>query len=136
MVPPSASPNRPARERTAPVKAPRACPNSSASASSGLSAAQLKRTNGRSARREPATMASARRSLPVPLSPEISTVTSRGAARPASSASRRMASDANTMLRESDSSQRSFSFSSARRVLSTARRTTASSSSISKGLRK
>ena len=118
------------------MKAPRVCPKSSASASSGVRAAQLKRTNGLSARREPATMASARRSLPVPLSPEMSTVTSRGAARPASNASRCMASDANTMLRERESSQRSLSFSIARRVLSTERRTTASSSSISNGLRK
>ena len=53
-VPPSASPKRPGRARTAPVKAPRAWPKSSASASSAVSAAQLKRTKGSSARGEAA----------------------------------------------------------------------------------
>ena len=45
-VPPSASRNKPVRPWIAPVNAPFLCPNSSAAASSGLSAAQLKRTNG------------------------------------------------------------------------------------------
>jgi hypothetical protein len=94
MVPPSASPKRPWRARTAPVKAPRACPKSSASASSATRAAQLKRTKVRPARPEARQMASATRSLPVPLSPETSTVTSRGATRATSAASRRMASEA------------------------------------------
>ncbi len=111
MVPPSASPNSPGRERMAPVKAPLAWPNSSASASSGERAAQLKRTNGRSARREASTIASATLSLPVPLSPVMSTVTSRGATRPTSTPSRRIASEAKTIERARVSSPSSFSFS-------------------------
>jgi hypothetical protein len=56
-------------------------------------------------------MASATRSLPVPLSPVISTVTSRGATRPTSTPSRRMASEVKTMERARASSPWSFSFS-------------------------
>ena len=49
-VPPSACAKKPGRLALAPVNAPRAWPNSSASASSAGSAAQLKRTSGLSAR--------------------------------------------------------------------------------------
>jgi hypothetical protein len=49
MVPPSASSNRPRLRAVAPVNAPRSCPNSSDSISSGGIAAQLTLTNGLSA---------------------------------------------------------------------------------------
>ena len=135
-MPPSASPKSPGRARTAPVKAPRAWPNSSASASSGVSDAQLNRTKRWPDRRDARQSASATRSFPVPLSPVMSTVTSRGATRATSCASRRMLSDAKTIEPESASSPVSRSFSAASWTASTARRTTASSSSFSKGLRK
>ena len=118
------------------MNAPRVWPNSSASASSGVSAAQLKRTKARSARRDAWTIASATRSLPVPLSPVRRTVTSRGATRATSTASRRIGSEEKTMVRASASSPASRSFSCASRTASSARRTTASSSSVSNGFLK
>ena len=57
----------------APVKAPAAWPKSSLSSRCSGSAAQLTATNGLSARGLSAWMASATSSLPVPVSPEIST---------------------------------------------------------------
>ena len=135
-MPPSASPKRPTRARTAPVKAPRAWPKSSASASSATRDAQLNRTKGRAARREACTSASATRSLPVPLSPVSSTATSRGPTRATSEASRLMAGESKIMVRERASSPASRSFWARSRAASVARRTTARSSSGSKGLRK
>ena len=75
-VPPAATSKRPARSRTAPVKAPRTCPNSSLSSSSPGSAPQLTATNGPLRRGERAWIAWATTSLPVPLSPVRSTVAS------------------------------------------------------------
>ncbi len=73
-MPPSASSNSPTLSRTASVKAPRACPNSSDSSSAAGMAAQLTATKRRSARGEASWMARATSSLPVPLSPWMSTV--------------------------------------------------------------
>ena len=64
---------------TAPVKAPRSCPNSSLSSSVSVIAAQLIATNGFDARALLSWMARATSSLPVPLSPVTSTVAAVGA---------------------------------------------------------
>ena len=50
-MPPSATSNRPVREVSAPVKAPRQCPNNSLSIRFSGSAPQLTATNGLSARK-------------------------------------------------------------------------------------
>src|SRR5438105_2261309 len=76
-VPPSASAKNPRRAWVAPVKAPRVCPNSSASASSPGIAAQLKRTSGPLARLLSAWISAATSSLPVPVSPRTSTASCR-----------------------------------------------------------
>ncbi len=81
MVPPSAASNFPIFCRWAPVKAPRSCPNSSLSSRSRGMAAQLTLTNGLLRRDERWWMVRATRSFPVPVSPQISTVTSTPAAR-------------------------------------------------------
>ena len=73
MVPPSAASNDPARAATAPVNAPRAWPNSSPSISELASAAQSTTTNGPAARDDASWIARATSSLPVPVSPRIST---------------------------------------------------------------
>ena len=73
-VPPSAISKRPVRVRTAPVKAPRSWPKSSDSITPSESAAQLSLTNARSLRGLLKWMALATNSLPVPVSPVISTV--------------------------------------------------------------
>ncbi|HBL25899.1 MAG TPA: hypothetical protein DD490_03590 [Acidobacteria bacterium] len=78
-VPSSARSNQPGWSRTAPVKAPRAWPNSSDSRSASGRAPQLIGTNGLSRRRLFRWMARAISSLPVPLSPWISTVASESA---------------------------------------------------------
>ena len=75
-VPPSACSNLPMRVVAAPVKAPRSWPNSSLSSSSAGSAAQFTFTNGRLRRVDRWWMARETSSLPTPLSPRISTVTS------------------------------------------------------------
>ena len=75
-MPVSACSNLPMRVVAAPVKAPFSWPNSSLSSSSAGSAAQFTFTNGRSLRGERWWMARATSSLPTPLSPRISTVTS------------------------------------------------------------
>ena len=90
-MPPDASSSAPARARSAPVKAPFSCPNSSLSTSPGASAPQSTTTNGRSARGEARCSAAASTSLPVPLSPSISTVESDGAACSTSAKSARIA---------------------------------------------
>ena len=81
-MPPSASSNSPRLAATAPVKAPRAWPNSSDSSSDSDSAVQLTGHEGAAA---PAVewewMARATSSLPVPDSPTTSTVALVGATR-------------------------------------------------------
>jgi len=59
------------RRLLAPVKAPRSCPNSSASIKVSGKAAQLTATNGLGRRPPPSCSARATSSLPVPLSPVI-----------------------------------------------------------------
>lgn len=81
MLPPLASSNIPLRSLTAPVKAPRAWPNSSLSSSPSASAEQLTATNGRERRGLSSWMARAISSLPVPVAPRSSTVLSVGATR-------------------------------------------------------
>ena len=78
-MPPSASSKRPRLAAIAPVKAPRAWPNSSDSSSDSDSAVQLTGTNGRCARVEREWMARATSSFPVPDSPITSTVALDGA---------------------------------------------------------
>ena len=73
-VPSWASSNRPGRSAVAPVKAPRMWPNSSHSSSCSGIAAQLIAVKLRSLRGLIRWMARARTSLPVPLSPVMSTV--------------------------------------------------------------
>ena len=75
-MPPAASSKRPARSRTAPVKAPRTWPKSSLSRSSPGRAPQFTATKGPARRGERAWIACATTSLPVPLSPVSSTVVS------------------------------------------------------------
>ena len=89
-MPPSAASIAPARASTAPVKAPRACPNSSASSSVSGSAPQSMIANGSPARGEASWMARAASSLPVPVSPWISTVASERATRASRANSSRM----------------------------------------------
>ena len=102
-MPPSASWNRPGLLATAPVNAPFAWPNSSASTSCSGSAAQFTKMNGRSARALFAWIIRATISLPVPLSPSIRTVTSLPATSSASRLTRRIASLSPT---SSDGSER------------------------------
>ena len=78
-MPPSACLKRPSRRPTAPVKAPRSWPNSSLSSSDSASAAQFSRTKGAAARSEALCSAAAMSSLPVPLSPTMSTLDRLGA---------------------------------------------------------
>ena len=79
IVPPSATSNLPFFSANAPVNAPFSWPNSSLSSSDSVSAAQLTATNGREARGLFWCTARAASSLPVPVSPVMSTVESRGA---------------------------------------------------------
>ena len=74
IVPPLASSKRPNLRRSAPVKAPFSCPNSSDSASVSGIAAQLNLMNGPFRRGEMLWMMRATRPLPVPDSPRNSTV--------------------------------------------------------------
>ena len=78
-MPPSASENRPSLRAIAPVNAPRSWPNSSLSSRVSASAAQCSLMNGPCARGERWWIALATSSLPVPLSPVISTVARLGA---------------------------------------------------------
>ena len=73
-VPRSASSNRPLRSFSAPVNAPRSCPNSSLSSKLSLMAAQFIPRNASPPRADRSWIARATTSLPVPLSPQISTV--------------------------------------------------------------
>lgn len=87
-VPWSAAARRPSRALSAPVNAPRACPNRCASTSVSGKVVQSTVTNGPDARRLLACRALANSSLPVPVSPVMSTLTLLAAAsRNASSAS-------------------------------------------------
>ena len=95
-VPPSASWKRPGLVAMAPVKAPLTWPNSSASSNCSASAAQFTEMKGRSRRALCAWMERATISLPVPLSPSISTVTSLLATSSMSRATARMASHSPT----------------------------------------
>jgi hypothetical protein len=81
-VPPWACSNRPRRRATAPVNAPFSWPNSSLSKRPALRAALVTFTNGPPARSELRWMAAATNSLPVPLSPVMSTGSAVGATRP------------------------------------------------------
>ncbi len=90
-VPPLASSNLPMRRATAPVKAPFSWPNSSLSSRSSGMAAQLIEMKGVSARLDWAWRYLAITSLPVPLSPVISTLASDGAIWSASLTTRAMA---------------------------------------------
>ncbi len=78
-MPPSAISSLPFFCTIAPVNAPFSWPNSSLSSSVSASAAQLMATNGPAARRLLRWIARATSSLPVPLSPRISTVELDGA---------------------------------------------------------
>ena len=106
MVPPSALSNFPFRSPVAPVNAPFRCPNSSDSSRLSGIAPQLTEMYGLSALAPFAWITFAISSLPVPLSPSMSTGRSVGAAFSAiSSASRRLALSPNvpskTKLRSS-----------------------------------
>ena len=78
-VPPLACSKRPLRSRSAPVKAPASWPNSSSSSRFSLRAVQFMATNGLVLRGLLVWMALATSSLPVPVSPWISTVALVGA---------------------------------------------------------
>ena len=78
-VPPFAASARPIRRSRASVNAPFSWPKSSDSTSASGSAAQLRTTNGRSLRCDRLWIACATSSLPVPLSPRMSTVAPLGA---------------------------------------------------------
>ncbi|MNP42835.1 hypothetical protein D3C76_1366240 [compost metagenome] len=80
-MPPLASSNQPALELRAPVNAPFSWPNSSASTSDSENAPQLTATKGLSRRPLKLWMWRATSSLPVPVSPMISTLASLGATR-------------------------------------------------------
>jgi hypothetical protein len=80
-VPPCARSKYPACWRVAPVKLPRSWPNSSLSIRLGDTAPQLSARYGPFARADSACSWLAMSSLPVPLSPMISTVTSAGPTR-------------------------------------------------------
>jgi len=78
-VPPSASSKRPSRRSAAPVKAPFSWPNSSLSSNVSGSAPTFTAMNGLLRRGLSLWIARATSSLPVPLSPSISTVLVTGA---------------------------------------------------------
>ena len=80
-MPPSASSNRPCRVITAPVKLPFSWPNSSLSIRLGGTAPQSNTTSSRPRRGDRLWTACATSSLPVPVSPSITTVVAVGAMR-------------------------------------------------------
>ena len=94
IVPPAASSKRPRRRSSAPVKAPFSWPNSSEATSPSGSAAQLTLTRARLARGDPWWIARAMSSLPVPVSPVISTVESVAATRETRSSTSRSPGEA------------------------------------------
>ena len=91
-MPPEDSSKRPARSAMAPVNAPRAWPNSSASASSSPSAAQLSAEKRRSRLGLQRWIARATSSFPLPLSPSMRTLNGDHAARCTAARSRHMGS--------------------------------------------
>ncbi len=136
MVPLSAASNRPFFKATAPVKAPLTCPNRWLSSRSGGREPLLTVTNGASARFEFMWMARATSSLPVPLSPWRRIVLRVGAAARTRSKTFFMASLLPMMLSKPKrwrSSPLSRTFSSWRRLRSTAFSMTRSRSSCLKG---
>ena len=78
-MPPSASSNRPSRRSAAPVNAPFSCPNSSLSSKLSGNAPTLTAMKGLFRRGPSTASARATSSLPLPLSPSISTVLLTGA---------------------------------------------------------
>ena len=91
-VPPDEASSRPRRDCTAPVNAPFAWPNSSVSMRSSLNVAQLTAANVSSRRGPSSCSARATSSLPVPLSPSMSTGNGAAAALPTASRSATIAS--------------------------------------------
>ena len=79
-LPRCARSSNPTRSRYAPVKLPRACPNSSLSSSVSAMAAQFTVTSGHCARRLFVCTSRETSSFPTPLSPEINTLASLRAA--------------------------------------------------------
>ena len=136
-VPPLDSSIRPRLFAIAPVKAPFTCPNSSDSSSVSGMAEQLTATKERSARPLRWWIERATSSLPVPVSPAISTVARLGATRAIRSRTRSIAG-----LRPTISTPGPASFTCRRRratsrrssVSSCARRSVRSSSSVRNGL--
>ena len=120
-MPPSASSNFPRRRASAPVKAPFSWPNSSDSISSSGIAAQLTSTNGPARRAEPAWMARATSSLPLPFSPWTSTRPVVGAAVAICSRRPRIAALSPMISVRCPRVSRSAVFSRARRACSSAR---------------
>src|SRR3990172_3231902 len=96
---------RPSLRSAAPEKAPRSTPNSSLSSRSSGRLAHGMRAKGRSRRGLHSWMRRARISLPVPLSPKISTLERVGAALRASSSTSRMARDRASRPRRSAASR-------------------------------
>ncbi len=113
-VPPSASSKRPSLRRTAPVNAPRSWPKSSDSSRPSGMAAQETVTKGPSRRAPASWMARATSSLPVPDSPDTSTVASVPATLRTCSSTRCMGSERPTSPWGSWSRSRSSSSASAR----------------------
>ena len=135
-MPPSAASKRPTRRASAPVKAPFSWPNSSLSTSSRLIAAQFTATKGACLRALCWCSAWATSSLPVPLSPRISTVRSVSATFWIVAKTRRIAGPEPIRLSKPKSRSRrarSMRFSRASAVRSSARFTTRRISSLSKG---
>ena len=96
-MPPSAASSSPGRAASAPVKAPRAWPkNSDSSRPSGI-AAQFTATSARVRRGLRSWRKRARSSFPEPVSPSISTGTSKRATRSASASSARIGAERATM---------------------------------------
>ena len=89
-VPPAARSRRPIRRATAPVNAPRSCPNSSLSSTDGASDAQSACTNGSWRRGERRCSVRATSPLPTPVSPSRSTVDDSAATRSTSRSTRRI----------------------------------------------
>jgi hypothetical protein len=134
-VPPSAVSTRPGLFATAPVKAPRTCPNSSDSSRFSGIAPQFTAMNGLSLRSERSWIARATSSLPVPLSPLTSTLVRVVATWAIRSCTRASAALEPTRVFERErSAVRRRWFSSTSSFFSSAFSTTSRSSSTLKGL--
>jgi hypothetical protein len=94
----------------------------------------LKRTSGRLARADCACSSCATNSLPVPVSPRTSTVTSRLATRAVASSSRRIGRESPTIRRPSARSAASVLLATRSARASSARSITCATSSMSNGL--